>query len=77
MAEVPIETLRAQVPEGLSIDTFEGRAYLGLVPFAMSDVRPRWLPGALAPSFLETNLRTYVHHNGGDPGVWFFSGSTR
>jgi hypothetical protein len=37
----------------------------------MSGVRPRWWPWGFA--FLETNVRTYVHFRGRDPGVWFFS----
>jgi uncharacterized protein YqjF (DUF2071 family) len=71
---VPPERLRALVPEPLAIDTFAGRAYVGLIPFAMSDVRPwrRLPPVPTAGAFLETNLRTYVTH-GGQPGVWFFS----
>src|SRR3954464_3633604 len=67
--EVPVEQLRPLVPPELTIDTFEGRAYLGLVPFKMHDVRFGLLP---MRNFLETNLRTYVHA-GGVPGVWFFS----
>jgi uncharacterized protein YqjF (DUF2071 family) len=66
---VPVETLRRLVPAPLSIDTFEGRAYVGLVPFTMHDVRLGPMPVA---DFLETNLRTYVHAEG-IPGVWFFS----
>jgi uncharacterized protein YqjF (DUF2071 family) len=73
--EVPVETLRALLPPRLEVDTFEGRAYVGLVPFEMHDVRPsRFLPAVpTAGRFEETNLRTYVHLAGRDPGVWFFS----
>lgn len=71
--EVPVEVLRPLVPAALRIDTWEGRALLGVVPFAMRRIRPRWLPRVLALDFLETNLRTYVHHGGERPGVWFFS----
>lgn len=70
---VSVEVLRPLVPASLEIDTFEGRAYVGLVPFAMEGVRPRWAPEALAFDFLETNVRTYVHVDGRDPGVYFFS----
>lgn len=71
--EVPVEALRPLVPESLDIDTFEGRAYVGVVPFRMEGVRPRWAPQAVAFDFLETNVRTYVHVGGADPGVFFFS----
>ena len=67
------EVLRPLVPEALSLDTFDGQAYIGLVPFAMANVRPWWWPRALSFQFLETNLRTYVHIDGRDPGVYFFS----
>jgi uncharacterized protein YqjF (DUF2071 family) len=71
--EVPVDVLRPHVPARLDIDAREGRAFLGLVPFAMREIRPRWLPRVLAQNFLETNLRTYVHLDGEEPGVWFFS----
>jgi uncharacterized protein YqjF (DUF2071 family) len=67
--EVLVPTLRKLVPSSLSIDVYEGRAYVGLVPFTMHDVR---LGPLRLADFLETNLRTYVHA-GGVPGVWFFS----
>lgn len=71
---VPVEMLRALVPPELEIDTFEGNAYVGLVPFTMTDIRPRGLPAIRQLSdFHETNVRTYVHFRGRDPGVWFFS----
>lgn len=66
--------LQAMLPPGLSIDLFAGEAYLGIVPFFMGDVRPRFLPCApYISNFLELNVRTYVHDAEGVPGVWFFS----
>jgi hypothetical protein len=71
---VPPDRLRALVPDGLDLDLFEGRAYVGLVPFTMTGVRPAGLPAFPGlSSFHETNVRTYVHRDGRDPGVWFFS----
>jgi uncharacterized protein YqjF (DUF2071 family) len=69
---VPVETLRPLVPNALEIDLFDGVAYVGVVPFAMQGVRPRWAPSFLGFNFLETNVRTYVTH-GTQPGVYFFS----
>lgn len=67
------EALRPLVPAGLELDTFEGEAWLGVVPFVMEDVRPRFVPGVPGvSSFPELNLRTYASHRG-VPGVWFFS----
>ena len=72
--EIPAAELQSLVPAGLTIDLFEGKAYIGLVPFTITGVRPVGLP-ALPPisNFHEINVRTYVHRNGADPGVWFFS----
>lgn len=71
--EVPVDALRAILPQDLAVDTFEGRAYIGLVPFTMRDVSPWWSPSVPGVSnFHEVNLRTYVHHRD-RPGVWFFS----
>jgi uncharacterized protein YqjF (DUF2071 family) len=66
--------LRPLVPPELELDLFEGMAYVGLIPFTMTGVRPAGLPAVPAMSnFHETNVRTYVHFQGRDPGVWFFS----
>jgi uncharacterized protein YqjF (DUF2071 family) len=71
----PVEerALRELVPASLDLDLHEGTAYVGIVPFAMEGVRPAWAPEHLAFEFLETNVRTYVHVAGEDPGVYFFS----
>jgi uncharacterized protein len=70
---VPVEILRPLIPEPLSIDTYEGVAYVGLVPFWMIGVRPWWAPERSAFRFLETNVRTYTHLDGRDPSTYFFS----
>jgi uncharacterized protein YqjF (DUF2071 family) len=68
------EELRPLVPRQLELDLYEGTAYVGLVAFTMTGVRPVGLPPVWGlSSFHETNVRTYVHRNGHDPGVWFFS----
>jgi uncharacterized protein len=73
---VPIEWLRAVVPEPLSIDLHEGTAWLGIVPFTMTGVRPTFTPAVPGlSSMLEINVRTYVHYDG-VPGVYFLSMDT-
>ena len=72
--ECPAAAIQATLPEGLFVDTFGGRAYLGVVPFFMQKIRPRFLPAVPGISdFMEMNLRTYVHDRAGVPGVWFYS----
>jgi uncharacterized protein YqjF (DUF2071 family) len=70
---VRADSLRLLLPSALSLDTFDGSAWLGVVPFRMTGVRPRFVP-AVPPlsDFPELNLRTYVTA-GGKPGIWFFS----
>ncbi len=70
----PAHSIQATLPEGLFVDTFGGSAYLGVVPFFMRGIRPRFLPAVPGLSdFMELNLRTYVHDRAGVPGVWFYS----
>lgn len=66
--------IQQTLPPGLSIDLHEGNAYLGVVPFLMRNVRPRFLPAFSGISdFCELNVRTYVYDHLGRPGVWFYS----
>ena len=67
------ETLRPLIPERLTIDTFDGSAWIAVTPFTMWGVRPTFTPPVpFLSSFHELNVRTYVHLDG-TPGVWFFS----
>src|SRR5438874_3402777 len=73
---LPATALRPHVPRALDIETCDGSAWLGIVPFRMTGVRPRYvppLPGFSA--FPELNVRTYVTpaESKKKPGVWFFS----
>lgn len=71
---VPAEKLQVLIPRGLTIQQFDGSAWLGIVPFSMERVRPWWSPPVPGVSwFLETNVRTYVVDERGISGVWFFS----
>ncbi len=70
---VPAEAIAPLLPPGLTLETWDGSAWLGLVPFRMEDVRLRRLPPFPGTStFPELNVRTYVTTRG-TPGVWFFS----
>jgi uncharacterized protein YqjF (DUF2071 family) len=70
---VDAEFLRRAIPTALPLDTFDGEAYIGIVPFMMKKVRPRFLPAVPRLSFFpELNVRTYVALDN-RPGVYFFS----
>ena len=57
----PVAAIQATLPDGLFVDTFGGRAYLGIVPFFMQKIRPRFLPAVPGISdFMELNVRTYA-----------------
>jgi uncharacterized protein YqjF (DUF2071 family) len=67
------EALRERVPPRFELDTFDGSAWIGVIPFWMTDIAPRGLPPMPGLSrTLELNVRTYVRHNGRS-GVYFFS----
>jgi uncharacterized protein YqjF (DUF2071 family) len=79
---IPVEVMRPLIPPQLQLDTYEGKAWIAVVPFRMSGVVPRSLPDMpWLSAFPELNVRTYVHAPvppGGDPvigkpGVYFFS----
>ena len=70
---VPAELIQAHLPPRLRADIHDGTAWIAVVPFQMSKVRTRISPPVPGTStFLELNVRTYVHLDG-VPGVWFFS----
>lgn len=71
--ELPVAKLRELIPAELEIDTFEGHAYIAVVPFRMEGVMLRGLPDLPGISaFPELNVRSYVKSKG-KAGVWFFS----
>lgn len=68
-----VDALRAQVPAAFPLDLFDGAAWVGVVPFRMTNVAPRGVPSLPGISeFPELNVRTYVRV-GDKPGVYFFS----
>ena len=74
-AHWPVDSrmLQEKVPPGLSIDTFDGQAWVGIIPFHMTNVAPRGVPSIpFVSAFPELNVRTYVTRDG-RPGIYFFS----
>ena len=72
---VPASQVAPLLPEGVAVDTFDGSAWIGIVPFWMDRIQFRGtpiIPGA--NRFPELNLRTYVRETHGNlAGVYFFS----
>jgi len=67
------DAMRQVVPPTLELDTYDGKAWLGIVPFDITNFRPRSFPRIRGTSrFAELNVRTYVMVDG-KPGVYFFS----
>lgn len=67
------EQVQAILPHDLTVDTFDGSAWVGLVPFEMEVQLPGGIPIPREGRFPETNVRTYVRGPDGTPGVWFCS----
>lgn len=71
--QAPADAIRKLLPKALELDTYDGQAWISIVPFTMSGVRLRGTPSHRWLScFPELNVRSYVQA-GGKAGVWFFS----
>ena len=69
---VAAKRLRPLIAPRLSLDTFEGQAWVSVTLFTMRGIRPVLPPLPVVSQSHELNVRTYVHFNG-VPGIWFFS----
>lgn len=71
---VPVEAVAPLVPRGVAVDTFDGSAWVGLIPFRLLDAAPGRLPAVpYLGSFVECNVRTYTVDGEGRRGVAFCS----
>jgi len=61
------------LPDGLTAETWDGAAWVGLVPFFMQVASPAGRRAPWVSNFCETNVRTYVRDESGRGGIWFFS----
>ncbi|MEV8312070.1 DUF2071 domain-containing protein [Streptomyces flavidovirens] len=69
----PPADVQALLPDGLTVDTYEGAAWVTVTPFLMT-ARPFGVPPVmLGARFLETNLRTYVRTPDGREAFWFLT----
>ncbi|MBB6450569.1 hypothetical protein HNR44_002552 [Geomicrobium halophilum] len=67
------DSLQSKIPEPLEMDTYNGNAWIGILPFHLTHLRARLLPPIpFVQTFPEINVRTYVTYRG-QPGIYFFS----
>lgn len=66
------DRLRPHVPDRLTLETRDGRAWLSVLPFVLTKVGLRGTPSVMRLAFPELNVRTYVRYRG-DPGLYFFN----
>lgn len=69
----PAEQVQRLLPEGLEVETCDGSAWVGLVPFRLRVGLPGTGSVPWMSEFAETNVRTYVRSADGRRGIWFFS----
>lgn len=69
----PADTVQRLLPSGLEAETFDGSAWVGLVPFFLRVGLPGIPSVPWLSRFPETNVRTYVRSADGESGIWFFS----
>jgi hypothetical protein len=67
------EVVQRLLPPGLRVDTHQGSAWVGLIPFRLRITVPGVPALPWAGRFIETNVRTYVRAADGTPGIWFLS----
>jgi uncharacterized protein len=65
--------VQALLPPGLHADTWDGAAWVGLVPFFMRVATPGGHRVPWVSNFCETNVRSYVRDDAGRTGIWFLS----
>ena len=70
---VDVSEVRRAVPTAFDLDLFNGEAWVGVVPFSMTNVALRGTPALpWISTFAELNVRSYVRV-ADRPGVYFFS----
>jgi uncharacterized protein YqjF (DUF2071 family) len=67
---VPVDAIGPLLPPALTVEEFDGSAWVGVIPFVLRGLKVRGLPPV--PDFPETNVRTYVRYRD-VPGIHFFS----
>ncbi len=69
----PVDEVQTMLPAGLRVDSFDGDAWVGLIPFRLDITLPGVPYVPWVGRFVETNVRTYVRAADGTRGIWFLS----
>lgn len=69
---IDVEAIKQVIPKNLQVDTYDGKAWITVLPFKIEDFTVRKFPLKGVDEFLELNVRTYVKRNG-KPAIYFFS----
>lgn len=76
----PTSAMQVRLPPGLTVDEYDGSAWLTITPFVMGGIRPlgkRLVPDLTPLTEIRgTNLRTYVRGPDGRDGLFFLSQDT-
>lgn len=69
------DLVQGYLPPGLTVDEYDGSAWLTIAPYVLADSRPLGtVPSPLSPTdHRGLNLRTYVRGPDGRDGLWFLS----
>lgn len=70
----PVESaaLETAIPDSLALDTYDGRAWVGVLASTIENARVPGMPRVAGVTFPQVNFRTYVRL-GDAPGVYFLS----
>ncbi|MDT7789197.1 MAG: uncharacterized protein QOF58_7616, partial [Pseudonocardiales bacterium] len=68
---VDAAAVQAMLPPGLTVDLYDGQAWLTITPLRMADVGAPYLGALPRLTFAETNFRTYVRAANERDGIYF------
>ncbi|WP_075883909.1 DUF2071 domain-containing protein [Candidatus Protochlamydia sp. W-9] len=66
--------IQKTLPKELSVDTFQGKAYMGIQAFKVEEAKLKsFFFSPRFENFLALNIQTYVYDQNRVPGIWFYS----
>jgi uncharacterized protein YqjF (DUF2071 family) len=72
--ECDVAEVQRTLPPGLKVDTFQGKAYVGIQAFQVKEAKLKsFFFTPKLPSFSALNVQTFVYNEDGIPGIWFYN----